>query len=211
MKEIIIKEKSEQTLLHEGSESTYIVQSGANLSLVVFQDDAVSDVHIKVRLTGESAVAKITGVSIASKEHLRMNTLQSHEAIKTTSDLFVKSVVFGSASYAYGGSIRVEKQAQRTDAYQRNENLLLSEASRASSKPALEILANDVRCTHGATVSSIHPDELWFLESRGIAPENAKQMIISGFIHSLFERVSDTILVTQLEEKIWQTISKLVT
>ncbi|MEK7591892.1 MAG: SufD family Fe-S cluster assembly protein [Patescibacteria group bacterium] len=210
MKEITITQGTTSTFLHEGSECTYLVEKGASLSLVLFQSDTNPLVHLRVRLVGEGAVAKITGVSISAKEHLNLNTLQSHEAIKTTSDLFVKSIVFGSSSYAYSGSIRVEKQAQRTDAYQRNENLLLSENARASSKPALEILANDVRCTHGATVSSIHPDELWFLESRGIDPENGKQMIMNGFIHSLFERVSDTILVKQLEEKIWQTIPRLV-
>ncbi|MBI5613677.1 SufD family Fe-S cluster assembly protein [Candidatus Gottesmanbacteria bacterium] len=210
MKEITIKQGTTSTLLHEDPECTYIIESGATCSLVVFQNDTSPVMTIKVRLVGESAVAKITGVSIPTKENLILRTLQSHEAIKTTSDLFVKSVVFGSSSYAYSGSIRVEKQAQRTDAYQRNENLLLSEDSLASSKPALEILANDVRCTHGATVSSIHPDELWFLESRGIPPESAKQMVVGGFIHSLFERVSDTILVSQLEEKIWQSIPSFV-
>ena len=78
--------------------------------------------------------------------------------------------------------------------------------ARASSKPTLEILANDVRCTHGATVSSLRAEELWFLESRGISPAKAKQMIVRGFIHSLFERVSDTMLVAEVQERIWQNL-----
>ena len=184
MKEITITQGTTSTFLHEGSECTYLVEKGASLSLVLFQSDTNPLVHLRVRLVGEGAVAKITGVSISAKEHLNLNTLQSHEAIKTTSDLFVKSIVFGSSSYAYSGSIRVEKQAQRTDAYQRIENLLLSENARASSKPALEILANDVRCTHGATVSSIHPDELWFLES-GDRSRKWEADDYERFIHSL--------------------------
>lgn len=210
MKEIIIKEGKTLVLLHEGSDCMYIVKSHSTLSLILIQSDALPVVNINVRLAGVGARAKITGISIASKEHLILNTLQSHEAQKTTSDLFAKSIVFGSASFDYSGSIRVEKLAQQTDAYQRNENLLLSEDARASSKPALEILANDVRCTHGATVSSLHDDELWFLESRGVSPDNAKQLIVWGFIHSLFERVSDTILAEELEEKIWQNIPSSV-
>jgi Fe-S cluster assembly protein SufD len=85
----------------------------------------------------------------------------------------------------------VEKKAQKTDAYQRNANLLLSETAYAESKPSLEILANDVRCTHGATVGPVSDEELWYLATRGIPKKQAESLIVEGFFKSALEFVDD--------------------
>ena len=120
-----------------------------------------------------------------------LHTMQVHEAPDTTSDLLVKTVLRDHAKCLYDGGIRVEKAAQKTDAYQRNENLLLSEHAYAESKPSLEILANDVRCTHGATAGPIDEEELWYLATRGITKDKGEGLIALGFIASALMRIDN--------------------
>jgi Fe-S cluster assembly protein SufD len=128
-------------------------------------------------------MATITGILIGT-EHTKqiLHTMQIHTAPNTTSDLLVKTVLSDHASSFYDGGIRIEKSAQKSDAYQKNENLLLSDHAFAESKPSLEILANDVRCSHGATMGPINEEQLWFLTSRGISKKQAEELIVAGFI-----------------------------
>ncbi len=151
-------------------------------------------VRVTIRLMGKGGEAQIIGIFVPKKSSsFTLSTLQQHEAPETTSNLLVKSVLEGDAKFFYDGGIRVEKQAQITDAYQRNENLLLSRGASAESKPSLEILANDVRCTHGATTGTIPKDQLWYLKTRGISQKEGEQLLIQGFLESALFRVSDTI------------------
>ncbi len=122
---------------------------------------------------------------------MSLHTLQSHEAPGTTSDLLVKSLLTDNATFLYDGAIFVSRIAQKTDAYQRNENLMLSRVAHAESKPKLEILANDVRCTHGATIGSVREDELWYLKTRGIDNSEGTRLISRGFLESINSRISD--------------------
>ena len=171
----------------------YIVRAKEHVTVILLAAGGSIDGAYTIRLVGLGARATIVGVAIGKKEeHISIHTMQRHEAPGTTSDLLVKSVLLDQSQLFYTGSIRVEKIAQKTDAYQRNENLLLSEHARAESKPALEILANDVRCTHGATISSLSSEHLWYLQTRGIAPEIGKDMLVDGFFHQGIERIFDT-------------------
>ena len=111
------------------------------------------------------------------------------------------------AACLYDGGIRVEKEAQKTDAYQRNENLLLSEGAHAQSKPSLEILANDVRCTHGATVGKIPEDQLWYLATRGIGKKRGQGLIVSGFLGSALVSIDDTSVVESIKERIASSLA----
>lgn len=178
--------------LDEGvSQHEYTVESNTSLTLVLTAIDSKSvDATVTVRLVGSGASATIIGVVFASKKSsIKINTLQQHEAPGTTSNLLVKTVLRDEAVCLIEGGIRVEKDAQKTDAYQRNENLLLSDAAHAESKPSLEILANDVRCTHGATVGPISEEQLWYLASRGIAKDPAEALIVEGFLGSALQLI----------------------
>lgn len=172
----------------------YDVGSDTSL-LLVFRVDTTDTVTLvpTIRLVGTNARATVLGMITGSKTaNIHIRTLQHHIAPQTTSDLLIKSVLSGESSSKYEGSITVDRVAQKTDAYQRNENLLVSSGARAVSSPALEILANDVRCTHGAVVKTIDSAEMWYLESRGIDRMRARNMISEGFLFSTLERISDT-------------------
>jgi len=118
-------------------------------------------------------------------------TLQMHQAPNTRSDLLYKNALLGSARTIFSGLIAVDPDAQKTDAYQSNRNLMLSDAAEANSLPGLEIQANDVRCTHGATTSRIDPDQQFYLQSRGIPPAAAHQLLISAFFEEVLGRLEN--------------------
>ena len=170
------------------SEKEYTVDSGVHLFLTM-RSSASCDARVTVVLNGTGASATITGVLIGKKHTKQvLHTMQIHVAAETTSNLLIKTVLSGRALSIYDGGVRIEKSAQKSDAYQRNENLLLSDHAYAESKPSLEILANDVRCTHGATVGPVDPTQLWYLMSLGISKKKAQDVIVEGFIQSAFCR-----------------------
>jgi Fe-S cluster assembly protein SufD len=180
------------------SEREYRVVRGVRLSLVITGAGSF-DTHITVRLVGTGATATIRGILIGTGDSTQaLHTLQVHEAPSTTSDLLVKTVLSGTATCLYDGGIRVEKSAQKTDAYQRNENLLLSDNAYVESKPSLEILANDVRCKHGSSTGPINQDEVWYLESKGIQKTEATRLIIQGFLHNALELIQDDMIKKDL-------------
>jgi Fe-S cluster assembly protein SufD len=147
-------------------------------------------VTIENRLAGQGATSRVTGAYFADgDQHLDYDTLQRHEAPHTTSDFAFKGVLRDRATSVWRGMIKVERDAQRTNAYQENRNLLLSPDAHADSIPGLEILANDVRCTHGATVSQVNRDELFYCMARGLSREEAQLLIVRGFYQEIFDRI----------------------
>ena len=185
----------------------YQVNKGDTLLVMIFGYTSF-DALITVTLKGAGASAVITGILIGNGNTKQiLHTMQIHKAKNTKSNLLVKTVLSGEASCLYDGGIRVEKKAQKADAYQRNENLLLSDHAYAESKPSLEILANDVRCTHGATVSTINEEQLWYLVSRGISVQGARRLISEGFIQSALERIGDRDVKRSILS-LWQRTSK---
>ncbi|MGH3061026.1 MAG: Fe-S cluster assembly protein SufD [Gaiellaceae bacterium] len=147
-------------------------------------------VTIENRLAGQGATSRVTGAYFADgDQHLDYDTLQEHEAPHTTSDFAFKGVLRDRATSVWRGMIKVERDAQRTNAYQENRNLLLSPDAHADSIPGLEILANDVRCTHGATVSQVNRDELFYCMARGLSREEAQLLIVRGFYQEIFDRI----------------------
>ncbi len=147
-------------------------------------------VTIENRLAGQGATSRVTGAYFADgDQHLDYDTLQEHQAPHTTSDFAFKGVLRDRARAVWRGMIKVEKDAQRTNAYQENRNLLLSADAHADSIPGLEILANDVRCTHGATVSQVNRDELFYCMARGLSREEAQLLIVRGFYQEIFDRI----------------------
>lgn len=141
-------------------------------------------------LVGEGAQGRMSGFYFADgTQHLDHDTQQNHLAPHTTSDLLFKGALKGKSRSVWQGMIYVAPQAQKTDGYQANRNLLLSDKARADSIPGLEILADDVRCTHGATVSKIDPEEIFYLRSRGIPADEAERLIVEGFFEPIMQRI----------------------
>ncbi len=168
-----------------------VVEEGAQVTLVLLFF-ASFDSHVTVRLAGKGAKAFIIGIVIGKyTSDMKLHTLQLHEVPDTTSSLLVKGVFADSAKFVYDGAIVVEKNAQKTDAYQRNENLMLSDQTHAESRPSLEILANDVRCTHGATISALPSDQLWYLATRGIVQVQAQRLLVRGFLEHALVSLQD--------------------
>jgi Fe-S cluster assembly protein SufD len=141
-------------------------------------------------LVGEGAVGRMSGFYFTDgKQHLDHDTQQNHMAVNTNSDLLFKGALKGKSRSVWQGMIYVAPGAQKTDGYQANRNLVLSKQARADSIPGLEILADDVRCSHGATVGKIDPDELFYLRSRGIPLLEAERLIVEGFFNPVMQRI----------------------
>jgi Fe-S cluster assembly protein SufD len=151
----------------------------------------LSKVNQEVALVGKGAQAQVNGVMFTSgRQHLAYFTRQDHIAPHTRSDLLYKGGLKDRSRIVWKGMIRVEKNAQRTDAYQKNENLVLSDAARADSIPGLEIEANDVRCTHGATAGRVDEDMIFYCQARAIPRETAIRLIVEGFFANVYDRIT---------------------
>jgi Fe-S cluster assembly protein SufD len=146
--------------------------------------------RIQNDLAGQGATSRVTGAYFADGEqHLDYDTFQEHIAPNTTSDFAFKGALRDEATTVWRGMIRVEHEAQKTNAYQENRNLLLSERAHADSIPGLEILANDVRCTHGATLGQVDREQLFYLMSRGLSRSEAERLIVRGFFQDVLDRI----------------------
>ncbi len=143
-----------------------------------------------IDLMEPGAIGRMSGFYFTSgTQHLDHDTQQNHFAPNTTSDLLYKGALIDSSRSVWQGMIYVAPGAIGTDGYQANRNLILSKQARADSIPGLEILADDVRCTHGATVGKIDEDQLFYLRSRGIPEREAEQLIVMGFFTPIMERI----------------------
>jgi Fe-S cluster assembly protein SufD len=146
--------------------------------------------RIQNDLAGQGATSRVTGAYFADGEqHLDYDTFQEHIAPNTTSDFAFKGALRDEATTVWRGMIRVEREAQKTNAYQENRNLLLSDQAHADSIPGLEILANDVRCTHGATLGQVDREQLFYLMSRGLSRSEAERLIVRGFFQDVLDRI----------------------
>ena len=151
---------------------------------------AKGKVRIHNDLAGPGATSRVTGAYFADgKQHLDYDTFQEHMAPSTTSDFAFKGALRDEARTVWRGMIRVEEGAQKTNAYQENRNLLLSKTAHADSIPGLEILANDVRCTHGATLGRVDRELLFYLMTRGLNRAEAERVIVRGFFQDVLDRV----------------------
>lgn len=144
----------------------------------------------EIDLVGEGSEGRMSAFYFTDgTQHFDYDTQQNHLAPHTTSDLLFKGALAGNSRSVWQGMIYVAPDAQKTDGYQSNPNLILSEDAHADSIPGLEILADDVRCTHGATVGQIDPEELFYLSSRGISKMDSERLIVEGFFDPIIQRV----------------------
>jgi Fe-S cluster assembly protein SufD len=158
-------------------------------------------------LAGPGAQAFVHGFMFGDgRQQFHLHTLQRHLSDHTTSDLLIKGCLKDRARSVYQGLIQVAEGAQRTDAYQANRNLLLSDTARADSIPGLEILANDVRCTHGATIGSVDPEQMYYLMARGLPRTEAQRLIVEGFFAPVLDRIPLESVRDQLRDLIQRKI-----
>jgi Fe-S cluster assembly protein SufD len=147
-------------------------------------------VWIQNDLAGRGATSRVTGAYFTDgDQHIDYDTFQLHQAPDTTSDFAFKGALRDTSTAVWRGMIRVERDAQKTNAYQENRNLMLSPTTHAVPIPGLEILANDVRCTHGATVGRVDRDELFYLMARGLPRPEAERLIVRGFFQDVLDRI----------------------
>lgn len=181
-----------------------IAERDANLdTLVVNLGASVARVDLAARLEGPGARSDMLGLYFASgDQHFDHNTRQDHVVPHAHSDLLYKGALYDRAHTVFRGLIKVHPKAQRTDAYQTNRNLLLSPEARAESLPNLEIEADDVRCSHGATVGHLDEEELFYLMSRGMPRRIAERLVIFGFFGEVLERLPLPGLVEELRAAI---------
>jgi Fe-S cluster assembly protein SufD len=150
----------------------------------------LAHVHQQVTLAGQGAEAQVNGVTFATgRQHISYYTQQTHSAPNTTSDLLYKEVLRDKARVVWRGMIKVDPAAQKTDGYQRSDALLLSPTCRCDSIPGLEIQADDVRCTHGATAGRVDEEQIFYCRCRGLSRFEAMHMIVEGFFHSVYDRI----------------------
>ncbi len=144
----------------------------------------------EIDLDGEGAIGKMSGFYFTDgDQHLDHDTQQNHLAPHTTSDLLFKGALRDKSRSVWQGMIYVAPGAQKTDGYQANRNLVLSRGARADSIPGLEILADDVRCTHGATVGQLEEEHLFYLMTRGLARPEAERLVVDGFFDPVLQRI----------------------
>src|ERR1700704_1054688 len=161
------------------------------------------------RLIGEGGRSDLLAVSVADgDQEFDARTLQDHVSPHTASDLLYKNSLDDRSRSTFGGLIRVEPHAHFTDAYQKVRNLLLSDDSEANSMPGLEILADNVRCTHGATSGQVDKDELFYLRTRGIPVSVAQRLIVTGFLNEVIQRLDQPAIAAHLHALIEEKFAR---
>ncbi|MGH9278996.1 MAG: Fe-S cluster assembly protein SufD [Acidimicrobiales bacterium] len=179
-----------------GYQASQVGRDATLRSAVVALGGDYARVRTDSRVGGKGGSSYLTAVYFADGERMHdFRTLQDHAGPSSTSDLLFKGAVKDHGRSVYSGLIRVRKTAPGTNAFQTNRNLVLSEGASAESVPNLEIETNDVRCSHASAVGPIDEDQLYYLESRGIPPVVAKQLIVLGFFSEVLDRLPTAVLV----------------
>src|SRR5216110_2531877 len=189
--------------------STVVDHDASAMSLNLHVGSRYSRFESLSRLVGEGGRSDLLAVAVAKhQQEFDARTLQDHISPRTASDLLYKNALDDRARTIFGGLIRVEPDAHFTDAYQKVRNLLLSDDSEANSMPGLEILADNVRCTHGATSGQIDADELFYMRTRGIPVPVAQRLIVTGFLNEVIQRLDCAAIADHLNRLIDEKFAK---
>jgi len=175
-----------------GAQRATVARDGSLDWITLGFGSANGKVFQETQLAGPGAHGTVTGAYASrGRQHLDFDTLQEHAAPDTTSDLAFRGILADRSSAVWRGMIKVDPGAQRTDAFQESRNLLLSKRAHADAIPGLEILANDVRCTHAAAIAQIDREQLFYLRSHGLPAADANRLVIEGFLQALVERFEE--------------------
>jgi Fe-S cluster assembly protein SufD len=185
-----------------------IVDRGGSLQWTIGAlGSRLAKVNQHVALAGEGAEVQVNGAMFTEgRQHLSYHTLQHHQAPACRSDLLYKGALQDKSRIVWRGMIRVDRAAQKTDGYQRDDNLVLSDTARADSIPGLEILADDVRCTHGATIGRVDDELIFYCLTRGLTRKEASRMIVNGFFQQVFDRIT----IPSVREALGEAIGRRV-
>lgn len=161
-------------------------------SHVVFLQNVSGEVEIDIAAAG--AKVYIFGLYTGrAADSFTLRTIQHHTAPDTWSDLLIKGVFDDQSTFSYSGLVRIERHCNGSHAYQKNQNIMLSKRAKVASEPNLEILSNDVFCTHGSTTGTINKDTIYYMQTRGLAQKEARDMYVKGFIEDLMTRVQELV------------------
>ena len=186
-----------------GYQNSRVGRDASLTSSVVALGGDYARVRTDSLIDGKGGSAQLNAVYFADGERMHdFRTLQDHAAPSSTSDLLFKGAVQDHGRSVYSGMIRVRKEARGTNAFQTNRNLVLSEGASAESVPNLEILTEDVKCSHASAVGPVNEEQRYYLESRGIPPEQAERLIVVGFLGEVLDRLPTPTLVAGLRATI---------
>ena len=171
------------------------VQAGQRTDMVLLVMPGVScDVKLDVHLVGEGAEANVYGAYVCGgEEKVKIAVDMYHDVPHCNSRQLFKGIAGGDSKVDFYGKIIVAQDAQRTEAYQENHNILLTDGAKVDTKPQLEIYADDVKCSHGATIGRLNEEEQFYMRSRGISLEDAKVLQMISFIAPVLEHVEDEV------------------
>ena len=187
------------------------VEGGQKTDLLIVVMPGVScDVKLDVKLVGEGAEANIYGAYVCgADERVKIAVDMHHLVPHCNSRQLFKGIAGGSSKVDFYGKIIVAQDAQRTEAYQENHNILLSDDARVDTKPQLEIYADDVKCSHGATIGRLNEEEQFYMRSRGITLEEAKVLQMISFLAPALENIQDNSERERLTEQLSDAIRTL--
>lgn len=188
------------------------VMRGGKINWAVFNSGSYySKTSLGLNLSGKGSKAKVTGVLIPSGEsQIDFDTYQRHTLPDTTSDLLFRNAMADQAHSNWSGMIKVERDAKKADGYQAHQSLFLCGNPEVESNPGLEILTDDVKCSHGVTVGDINEDQVFYLKTRGIPDSHARQLIAEGFLESSLIRIEDRISKKIIRERIQYELGRLL-
>lgn len=169
------------------------VPAGQKTDMVLLVMPGIScDIRLDVTLAGEGAEANVYGAYVCgSDEKVKISVDMHHDVPHCNSRQLFKGIAGGVSKVNFYGKIIVAQDAQRTEAYQENHNILLSDGAKVDTKPQLEIYADDVKCSHGATIGRLNEEEQFYMRSRGISLEDAKVLQMISFIAPVLENIPD--------------------
>lgn len=203
--------KIDYTLVQNFNEKTLGFQLNSNVagrdsqidmhSIILGCQQYRSETHGQVKGAGAHVDMRSMALTEADQE-IDQRTLQTHAAPNATSNLLFKNALMGESKTIFSGLIKVDESAQQTDAYQTNRNLLLNRSAEANSLPGLEIEANDVKCSHGATTSEIDEEEIFYMLARGISKPVAQELVVYGFFEEVLDRIADDTLAESARQMI---------
>ncbi len=183
------------------SNMTQVASKGSSTHLGLHMGGAFSRTESVSRMNGVGARSQMLAATVADGvQEFDQRTLQDHRSPETFSDLLYKNALYDNAKTVVSGLIRVEPHAHRTDAFQKVRNLILSADAEANSLPGLEILADDVRCSHGATTGEIDAEQLFYMQARGISARDAYRLITFGFLNEVLELLPHEEVRSTLQE-----------
>jgi Fe-S cluster assembly protein SufD len=192
---------------HFAHQEARVERDGALQWTIAALGSRLAKVNQHVALVGQGAHAQVNGVMFTDgRQHLSYHTRQHHHVPHCTSDLLYKGALQGQSRIVWRGMIKVDRDAQKTDGYQRDDNLILSDGARADSIPGLEIEADDVKCSHGATVGRVDDEQIFYALTRGLTRREAVRMVVAGFFQQVFDRIT----VESVREKLSDSIGHRV-